>query len=346
MFDLESKLGLDILFLIIIIIGVLSNIVNIIIFLRKNMYKMPTFRYLLYISIIDLLILSICATDSLVIHSFNFEIRLFSTYVCKIHVFLTYYLTHLSSIMLMIVSIERTCVIYNKRFRCFQLESINKSVLLICIVMALVNCHYLYFFSLHLEYLNYEVNRNDNNYTNQSFTNVLNSVNISQRNIDFETNVTTDFYQEFLYICYSLDNVPYSDFLLNIWVFIDSSLYSFIPFCVMLVCSSLIMNKLIKNRRHLLITNSNALTNQIQYKRNNQILYLLIVTNFAFIVFSLPYSILNNNNIVTTTHDSLHVAHILAYSNNSFNFIFYVIFSVKYRSELTDLFRIRGSKNV
>jgi hypothetical protein len=345
---IEFKIFLDIIFLIIIIIGILSNIVNIAIFSSKNMFKMPTFRYLFYISIIDLSILLICATDSLVIHRFDFEIRLVSTSICKIHVFLTYYLTHLSSMMLMIVSIERTCVIYNKRILFFRLESINISVLFICTGLALVNSHYLYFFTLNLEYVNYEINLNESNYTNQSYKNIYsNHYNFSMKSNVLNENQTTYFYQEPLYICHSLNNKAYTDFLFNVWVFIDSSLYSFIPFCIMLVCSTLIMNKLFKNRRHLMLSNSNSLTNHTQHKRNNQILYMLIVTNFAFIVFSLPYSILNNNNIVKSTHDSLHVAHILAYSNNSFNFIFYVIFSVKYRSEFYNLlFRIKKSQDI
>ena len=89
----------------IISIGLLGNLLNIIVFAHKTMYNKTTMRLLFYLSILDFLILSICGMDPILKYLFDYEIRLEYALGCKIHVFLTYFLSHSSSIILMIVSI-------------------------------------------------------------------------------------------------------------------------------------------------------------------------------------------------------------------------------------------------
>ncbi len=74
-------------------------------------------------------------------------------------------------------------------------------------------------------------------------------------------------------------------------------------------------------------------------------------TSFFFLVCSLPYCLIyHKSNIERSETDftfTLIVVHILSYSNNSFNFVFYYLFSEKYREELSNLFwtgKIRNKK--
>ena len=344
---MKIEIYLDLIFTIIIIIGVFGNILNVLVLQRKSIKTISTFRFLFYLSIIDLFILIIIATDSLIQHSFEIAIRLLSTPVCKIHVFLTYYLTHFSSNLLMIVSLERLFMIHNKQLYCFKLNLANKFVLCLAIILALVDCHYLYFFSLSQEFT---VEYNNTNSFNCS--NDVTAININRNNISDEwynnTNTncvkqktsisTNDSHNSGMpfSICYPLHNPQYSYFLDTIWVWIDSSLYSFIPFLVMTISSFFIIYEILQTSKRITRTNTNRRISEAHVNRNKHILYMLLITNFFFIFLSFPYSI-SNNNIISISENSLYIAHMLAYTNNSINFIFFYSFSVKYRSAFSEL---------
>jgi len=91
-----------------------GNAFNIIIFGKKELRKFSTFRYLLYLSVFDLLVLIFCATDAFLRFGYQIQIRQYSQYLCRFHTFFTYFLTHVSSCILMIVSVDRALVVNNK----------------------------------------------------------------------------------------------------------------------------------------------------------------------------------------------------------------------------------------
>ena len=70
----------------VLFIGVLGNICNLIVFGKKKMRKWSTFRFLLYLSGSDLLVLLIAVTDILIKNTIEFEIRSYSIFSCKFHV--------------------------------------------------------------------------------------------------------------------------------------------------------------------------------------------------------------------------------------------------------------------
>ena len=63
--DSKTTILITIILAIIISIGLFGNLLNIIVFSTKPMRINSTFRYFFYLSIIDLLVLLVCATDSL-----------------------------------------------------------------------------------------------------------------------------------------------------------------------------------------------------------------------------------------------------------------------------------------
>ena len=72
---------------------------------------------------------------------------------------------------------------------------------------------------------------------------------------------------------------------------------------------------------------------------------MLMATNLFFIICTLPYCILSHKSISIDTENNfsltLLIVHILAYSNNSLNFIFYGLFSKQYRQTALKMFRLK-----
>ena len=92
---------------IIILIGCIGNTLNLIVFGKKSLKKITAFRFLFFLSAFDILVLTIGAVEILMRNAFEFELRLYSTLTCKIHTFATYTVTHMSSTLLMTVSVKR-----------------------------------------------------------------------------------------------------------------------------------------------------------------------------------------------------------------------------------------------
>jgi hypothetical protein len=107
----KSIAFLTIVLEVIIVIGLVGNSMNIFVFSKASMRQVSTFRFLLYLSIADLFVLIICSTDALFRFGYNYEIRSRSLFICRLHTFMTYFLTHISSIILMVVSIDRALII-------------------------------------------------------------------------------------------------------------------------------------------------------------------------------------------------------------------------------------------
>jgi len=139
----------------------------------------------------------------------------------------------------------------------------------------------------------------------------------------------------------------YFKFLINVFIWIDILVYSGLPFAVMSICSIIIIHHILKSSRRFLnnFKNKNSvLTRSIHYKRlkrDRQLLYLLLLINLLFILSSAPFCISfllfrgdeGENGLGQLT------VHVLAYSNNAFNFLLYGISSQKYRQEFFDLWK-------
>jgi hypothetical protein len=374
----ETQKRLAVILFFIICIGILGNLLNLFVFGQKSMRKMSTFRFLLYLSLVDLLVLLVCTSDSLLTYGLNIEIRLYSSLLCRSHTFLTYYLTHLSSIILMAVSIERTLVVFNKTIINYFLKKskielaflknvlrfnrIEKVVGFIAVSLALLNIHYLYFFNLNIINQNsqlpvtYEKTENgtilDNAYLNgtQIFENNRDQKNNNlaiENSVSNKTNNKSDSKKDFLYLCYPLNEFNYNIFLNHIWTWIDSTIYSFVPILVMIICSLCILIG-IKQKNFNDSSQINRAITLKQSKRNNQLLIMLMATNLFFIVCTLPYCILSHKSISIDSENNfsltLLIVHILAYSNNSFNFIFYGLFSKQYRQTALRMLRLKTDR--
>lgn len=375
-----NKANLIIILAVMILIGLFGNAINIIVLSRKTMRNIATFRLLLFLSLLDFLVLIICASDTLLSFGFEIDFRIYSTFICRIHMFLTYFLTHTSSIVLTLISIERVCVVYdfdlmtffrirsennrklkfvnvyrdstikrinesnsienteyenkNRFIRFLQLNRIDLIVFLIMIVILIMNLHFLIFFNLIEMNLTFETNNLD----------------ILSENM---TNISTAVINRSKVICSPVLNSRYENFLKHIWTWLDVSIYSFVPFMIMFVSSIMILlkiNKTTSSFLNSLVNKNNNFNRKItkrRLKKNKQMSLMLFLNNIYFAVCTIPFFVIYNLNRghyfdENNYYEGLFAfVQILSYSNNSINFIFFGIFSHKYRNEFFTVFRLK-----
>ena len=107
------ELSLITAFAIIILLGTLGNILNLCVCFRRNMRKYITFRFLIYMSVNDILMLCVCATESLLQFCFNIEIRITSVFMCKFHTFISHFLKQFRNFIAVSISVQRVKIMLN-----------------------------------------------------------------------------------------------------------------------------------------------------------------------------------------------------------------------------------------
>lgn len=383
----KSKAFVQIVLALIIVIGTIGNTLNIIVFGRRNMRKGSTFRFLLYLSTCDLLVLLVCATDALSKFGFGFEIRSYSKFTCRLHTFLTYLLIHSSSVILMVISVDRALMVTNtslmgiickqkrtqttptssareretsppptgqkspicRLLKYFSITANSRRMathrvdivmffVFVCLVM--LNGHYLAFLNLNIMVDEYETNR---------------SVSLGAAETPGNgSSPALATAQALIFICFPRSDQSYHSFLIEYWTYIDIFVCAFIPFVIMSVCSVIILTKIRrKNQNYFnnLLLNRNSETSR-QYvhkrsKKSRQLLYMLLITNLYFFLSQLPYCV----TFVLfrgTSHKSIvgqFLVHVLSYTNNAVNFLFYGFSSQKYRQQLIQLLDCCGNKH-
>lgn len=144
----------------ILILGTFGNVISIKIFTKDSMKKYSTFRYLTLLSIIDLCTLYTGCGQILLDVFFNIDIRLLNNFVCKLQSFLVYFFTHFSSMLLAVMSIDRTLSIMSRRANKRSTpETALKAFYLLGLMLAAINFHFILFTTL----IDYEVQPNDLN---------------------------------------------------------------------------------------------------------------------------------------------------------------------------------------
>lgn len=220
----------------IISLGLILNTVS---FLVMKNIKSSTANYMTYLALIDSGVLSV-GLVSLWLHSANHNtLPIITEISCKAAPFLFYSLADFSVLVILIMTGERFYAVWQpisngktNRKRRFK---INLSVALI--FCLLVNSHFVY-------------------------THSLNRLSA----LDEETSNSTDELVEPNILC---EDTKWKEFYETYWVYIDASLYSFIPFIAITVLNILIIvtlkqaetMKITKNNKNLSLTSSTILKN-------------------------------------------------------------------------------------
>ena len=94
------------LFLSIVAIGIIGNSINIVIYSKNKIRKVLTFRFLLCLSITDLVILLFCGIETGIEYKFDINLRNISSVACKFGSFLVYFLTQSRNFLSMAITLE------------------------------------------------------------------------------------------------------------------------------------------------------------------------------------------------------------------------------------------------
>jgi hypothetical protein len=386
--------------LVLLVVGLFGNSLSLIVFTRDiNMRRNSTFIYLAFLCVVDLFVLVLGLGDIVLISYYKFILRNKSFFMCRLHTFLTYSFTHLSSFILASVSIDRAIAtnlinfakIYCKPNMALKIIAIN------CLLAVLINFHTLLFLGF-----------KDNDDVSPSTTSPS-STDILALHANSNNTPTTHSNYANSFHCASKDGTIYDKFLDPYFEWIDLIFYAFLPFITMAVCTYLIirvlvisnkrLNKgisrnasaLLSNKANNNITtttpilannntnnnpNSNTTSNEnetekqqqpqpqpqqqqqlhsnrrslrsVDKRANNRVnktihlTYTLVSINALFFCLVSPLVIVNimmkGKQSILQNKILINIVYLLAYSNHSFNFIFYGLSSPPYRNAVKRLF--------
>ena len=142
------------------ILGTIANILSIIVFTRKEMRKFSSFCYFAVLNGVNLAFLYVTTIRAVMEFNFDTDIRRLSLFSCKTHLFLTYFLSHLSSMLLCMISIDRVIsVMFLRKAKevCTPKTAFWVSVGLM-LFNFLLSCHFLVFDSGYIKYI-YQVRK-------------------------------------------------------------------------------------------------------------------------------------------------------------------------------------------
>lgn len=296
-------------------IGSIGNSLSFIVFTQKQLRAHSTFRYLAYLSIVDLIVLYLGLGNLILRDYFLIDIREQNLFLCKFHTFLTYVTTHLSSWILTIVSIDRaiacTVVQLNKRF--CRPKSADRIFLIMFIIISLINSHILLFMGSKRTIIHSSIDNNSNN--------------------------TISLYKEII-ICTHNTSKLYFQFFEKPYNIIDLFSYVLIPFVIMTVCAGIIAYRLFFSLSK--PTTNKTIKGKIRKgtRRAKQISYMLLILNLVFILLLAPIVIGQifqdlNQEHQYRLYNSITLS--LSYTNHALNFVLYGIASPQFRLTLKQL---------
>ena len=291
-------------------IGSIGNSLSFIVFTQKQLRSYSTFRYLAYLSVVDLIVLYLGLGNIILRDYFLFDIRSQNLFLCKFHTFFTYVTTQLSSWILTLVSIDRAiaCTVMRLNKRICRPKSADKIFLSVCFFISLINSHILFFMGSKRIML---INSNEN---------------------------MTETRQ--IIVCTHNTSALYFTFFEKPYTIIDLLSYVLIPFLIMTICAGIIAYRLFfslgQTSLHIAIKGKTHRGT----RRAKQISYMLLVLNLVFVILLTPIVIgqifqdLNQEHRYRLYNS---ITLLMSYSNHALNFVLYGIASPQFRLTLRQL---------
>ena len=293
-------------------VGTIGNVLTVIVLLRKPFRHTTMCFYLICLTIMDTSILYIVVLPQY-LSTFNLTtFSLLSDFSCKVSKFLVHYLSHVDSWIIVCVTSERfAAVFFPLRFKDWFTKC-HAAVLLgfIVLLLAIVDVHFFWTFQL-----SYVLKTQKNNVT-------------------------------MVYLKCIPTLKEHVHFMRRIWVWIDMSLFSLMPFTIIIIANTAICIKLLKSH----ITRQQTTITQSQTTlRLTRTVIILIVISAVFITTTLPITVWHFLGIDYTVPHGYWAAPIrvglvmLQYVNNTFNFALYCLTGSQFRMELVKMFRGEGN---
>jgi hypothetical protein len=256
------------------------------------------------------------------------DIRETSMAACRIQRFLTYFFLEMSSCILCLLSIDRFfgIVLVLKAFRFNRASIAHKIVLILVCLIAAVNCHFLIFMGY---------------YETRTVVTVAGGNQTLSRVVcrpDKSNYYYTRFWKAFF--------------------FLDTIIYTNIPFLVMVTCNVCIIAKIVKSRvrsKQVIIDRKKSLNNEKRIVKNTgsmlatekRISIILVSISFSFLLFTLPVFIIEHlthfsqDPSIYTNNPNWDIivacAYMMMHFNHMINFFFYCFMGPKFRNEIKKL---------
>lgn len=299
--------------LVCLFIGSIGNSLSFIVFTQKQLRTYSTFRYLAYLSIVDLIVLYLGLGNILLRDYFRFDIRGQNLFLCKFHTFLTYVTTQLSSWILTIVSIDRAiaCTVVRLNKRMCRPKSADRIFLGMCILVSLLNSHILFFMG-------------------------------SKRTVFSQSSPNISSHQDII-VCTHNTSQLYFTFFEKPYTIIDLLSYVLIPFIIMTICAGIIAYRLFFSLSPASMHTAVKGKTRKGTRRAKQISYMLLVLNLVFVILLTPIVIgqifqdLNQEHRYRLYNS---ITLLMSYSNHALNFVLYGIASPQFRLTLRQLLGI------
>lgn len=196
-----------------IVLGTIGNIFSIVVLLQKSMRRQTTVMYLVALSFNDMAVLYIGLLRYWILATFEIDVRHFSEFLCKVHIWLVYVTVDTSAWILVVVSFERLALVWYPHITksvCTRTTAISILVAVVGTLM-LINSHIMYGIG--------DVMKDENNQTT-------------------------------LLQCF-FENEDYQRFYVSIWPWIDLAKFNAIPFSIILFCNICILSNLYKRKQKL-----------------------------------------------------------------------------------------------
>jgi hypothetical protein len=200
----------------------------------KRIKISATTKYMSFLALIDSGVLLIGGI-SLWINTINYSSLLTVSIVsCKLIPFLFYSLADYSVVIIVLMTFERFYGVW-RPFQSNKMNNNNKNLIISCLFCCLINCHFLFTHSLVFD-------DHHNHHLASNETTKMTTI-IEQHNTNF--------------IC---EYIMWKDFYEKYWIFIDSSIYSFIPSFLIFILNILIIS---------LLNNASKVNSRLSYSNNS-----------------------------------------------------------------------------
>ena len=294
---------------IVMTLGTIGNTLAIVVLSKKKMRRMPSSLFLIVLAVSDLLMLYLGLLRHCIRVFNEVDIREFTLTGCKVHVFLVYFIKHFSAWLLVAVALERFISVWFP-FRAKTICTHRNAAFGVCaIAVALVGIN-LYFFWTQGERIVRIANSN------------------RTRKYPCNHREIFDFFSE------------------QIWPGLEASIFTYIPFTIMLSCNTLIIFRLaqIRLQRKRLGATSHGSQDSIQMTTMTG---MLLAATFTFLILNTPVSLylIGQSTFWKEERKQNHnfqifwaITQQLMYLNNAINFLLYFISSPRFRHELKKLF--------
>lgn len=287
---------------VIIVLGTVGNILSFIVMMQREMRKSSTCFYLAILAIADTIILYVSGLKTWIRAWSGFEMLHVSGLVCKLLYFLIHSCLHFSAWLIVAVTIERFVAVW------FPLKAPSFCSLLRAKVITTFIAGIIASVNIHI-------------FWTAELVNAPNSLNPDKVQCSAYT---------------------YKDIVCAVFPWVNLTVYSFLPFTVLLIFNILIIVSLVNHRKAIM----GAMTrdDQIQRYNHRKLAITLLAISFIWIFTTIPstlYGVTAQRS--TSIEDDATgmlikvVFYLLMYFNHSVNFLLYCITGQRFRKELVRL---------